>query len=109
MTDFTDGPVAIVGGHRDQDGGAARPITFKYNFVDLPTLEFASAAHDGALDVFGGHADRFSGGDGGAQTRIHARIAALPGGNHYFFYDAREGFPALGVQSGLFVLDGRPF
>ena len=109
MADFADGAIAIIGGHVHQHGGAARPVAFEHDFVDLPAFQFAGAAHDGLLDVVGGHADGLGGEDGGAETGIGIRIAAAAGGDHNFLDDARERFPALGVQCGLLVLDGRPF
>ena len=59
VPDFADGAVAIVGGHHHQHGGAAGSITFERDFIDLAAFQFAGAAHDGALDVVGGHAGGF--------------------------------------------------
>ena len=108
MADFADRAVAIIGGDFNQHGGAAGPIAFEHDFVDLPSLQLAGAAHDGLLDVIGGHADAFGGQDGGAQTGIGIRIAPIAGGDHNFLDDARKRFSALGVECGLLVLDGRP-
>ena len=63
MADLADGAVAVIGGHVDQDGGAARAVAFEHDFLDLPAFQFAGAAHDGLLDVVGGHADGFGGED----------------------------------------------
>ena len=110
MADFAHGSVAIIGGHLHQHGGAAGPVAFKRDFVDLAAFQFAGAAHDGALDVVGGHAGGLGVGDGFAQTGVGVRVAAAgTGGNHDFLDDARKHFPALGVGGGLLVLDGRPF
>ena len=76
VADFADGAIAIVGGHQHQNGGAARPVAFEHDFVDLAAFQFAGAAHDGALDVVGGHADRLGGDDGRAKPGIHVRVAA---------------------------------
>ncbi len=110
MPDFADGSIAIVGGHQHQHRGAARPVALKRHFVDLAAFQFTGAAHDGALDVVGGHAGRLGVGDGLAQTRVRVRVAAAgAGGNHDLFDNAGKRFPALGVGGGLFVFDGRPF
>ena len=90
MADFADRAVAVIGGDVDQDGGAAGPVAFEHDFVDLAAFQFAGAAHDGLLDVVGGHADGFGGQDGGAQARIPVRIAAAAGGDGDFLDDARE-------------------
>ena len=109
MADIADGAVAVVSRDRNQHRRAARTVAFEHDFVDLAAFQFAGAAHDGALDVVGRHADSLGGKDGRAQTRIRVGIAAAPGGDHDFFNDAGEDFPALGVEGALLVLDGRPF
>ena len=109
MADLADGAVAVVGGHVDQHGGAARAVAFEHDFLDLPAFQFAGAAHDGLLDVVGRHADGFGGEDGGAQARIGVRIAAAAGGDRDFLDDARKTLSALGVQGRLLVLNGGPF
>ena len=109
MANLADGAIAIVGGDHHQDGGAARAVAFKHDLVDLAAFELAGAAHDGLLDVVGRHADGLGGGDGRSQARIHIRIAAVSGGDHDLFNDARETLPALGVGGGFLVLDCRPF
>ena len=110
MADFAHRAIAIVGGHQHQHRRAARPVAFKRDFIDLAAFQFAGAAHDGALDVVGGHAGGLGGADSFAKTRVHVRVAAAAaGGNHNLFDDAGKRFTALGVGGGLFVLDGRPF
>ncbi len=109
VADIADGAVAVVGGDVDQDGGAARPVAFEHDFVDLAAFQFAGAAHDGLLDVVGRHTDGFGGQDGGAQTGVPVGIAAAARGDHDFLDNARERFSALGVKSRLFVLNGGPF
>src|ERR1700761_1258093 len=79
---FAHGAVAVVGGDIDQHGCAARAVAFKENFVDLAAFELAGAAHNGALDVVGGHALGFGGNDCGAEAGVHIGIAAVAGGNH---------------------------
>jgi len=51
----------------------------------------------------------FGRGDGGLQSGIHIRIAAIAGRDHDFFDHAGENFPAFGVKRALLVLDCRPF
>ena len=108
MANLADGAIAIIGGDVDQHGRAARTVAFEHDLVDLAAFQFAGAAHDGFLDVVGGHADAFGRQDRRAQARIGVRIAAIARGDRNFLDDARETFSALGVESGLFVLDGRP-
>ena len=109
MADLADRAVAVVGGHIDQHGRAARAVAFEHHFFDLPAFQFAGAAHDGLLDVVGGHAGGLGRQNGGAQPRIAVRIAARSRGDGDFLDDARERFPALGVRSRLLVLNGGPF
>ena len=61
VADLADGAIAIVGGHQHQHRGAARSVAFEHDFVDLAAFQFAGAAHDGVLDVVGGHADGLGG------------------------------------------------
>ena len=61
VADFADRAVAVIGRDLDQHRGAAGTVAFERDFVDLAAFEFAGAAHDGALDVVGGHADGFGG------------------------------------------------
>ena len=110
MTYVGPGPVAIVGGHQNQDRRAARPVAFEHDFVDLTSFQFTGSTHDGALDVVGGHAGRLGVGHRLAKTRVHVRVAATAtGGNHDLFDNARKRLPALRIGGGLFVLDCRPF
>ena len=94
----------------DQHGRAARTVAFEHDFVDLAAFQFAGAAHDGALDVVGGHADGFGGGDGGAQARdSYPGSPPLRAAIMISLIRRVKRFPALGVEGGLFVLDRRPF
>ena len=88
----------------NQDGGAARPVALEHDFVDLPAFELARTAHDGALDVVRGHADRFRRHDGRAQPRIHVRIAAAASRNHDFLNEAREVFPRFASKAAFLCL-----
>ena len=105
VADLAHRAIAIIGGHHDQNGRAAGTVAFEHDFVDLAAFELAGAAHDGALDVIGGHADGFGGDDGGAQARVGVGIAAIARGNHNFLDHAGEYLPAFGVKRGLLVLD----
>jgi len=109
VTDFADGAVAIVGGDQHQDGGAAGPVTFIGDLVDLAAFQFAGATHDGFIDVVRRHGDPFSGDNRGTQTGIAVGIATGTGGDLNLFDKACERFTALGVEGGFLVLDRRPF
>ena len=109
MADVADGAIAVVRGHVHQDGSAARPVTLEHDLLDHAAFQFARAPHDGFLDVVGGHGNSLGGEDGGTQTRVAVRIAAIAGGDGDFFDDARETLAALGVRGRLFVLNGCPF
>ena len=109
MADLADGAVLVVGRDLDHDRNAAGTVAFVCDFVDLAAFEFARAAHDGALDVVVRHRNGFGGQDGSAETRVPVGIAAIARSDHDFFDDAGEDLAALGVESGLFMLDGRPF
>ena len=74
----------------DQHGRAAGSVAFEHDFVDLAAFELAGAAHDGLLDVVGGHTDGLGRHDRRAQARIRIRIAAVARGDHDFLDDARE-------------------
>src|SRR4029453_16066468 len=77
MPDVADGAVPVVGGHIDQNGCAARAVTLEHDLFDHAAFQFARAAHDGFLNVVGGHGNSFGCEDGGAQTRVAIRIAAI--------------------------------
>ena len=109
VADVADGSVAVVGGHIHQNGRAARTVALEHDFLDHAAFQFARATHDGFLDVVGGHGDRFGGKDGGTQTRVAIRIAAITRGDGDFFDNARETLAALGVRGRLFMLNGCPF
>ena len=64
---------------------------------------------DGVIDFILGHRLRFGGKDGGTQTRVATRIAAITRGDGDFFDNARETLAALGVRGRLFMLNGCPF
>src|SRR5262249_4056906 len=56
-SDLADGAIAVVSGYIDEDGDAARPVTFVSDlFVDRAG-KLAGTALDRALDVVGGHVD----------------------------------------------------
>ena len=109
MADLAHGAIAIVGGDHHQNRGAAGAVAFEHHLVDLTAFQFAGAAHDGLLDVVGRHAGGLGGRNRRAEAGIHIGIATGAGGDHDFFNDARECFPALGVRSRLFVFDSGPF
>ena len=109
VADLAHRAVAIVGGHHHQHRRAAGTVALEHDLVDLAAFELARAAHDGALDVIGGHTDGLGGGDGRPQPGIHVRIAAAARRDHDFLDATGENFPAFGVKRGLLVLDGRPF
>ncbi len=109
MADIADRSITIVGGDQNQHRSASRPIAFEHDFIDLPALELARAAHDGALDVVGRHADGLRRGDRGAKARVHIGIAAAAGSDRNLFDHAGKHFPALGIEGGFLMLDGRPF
>src|SRR6202044_2441907 len=104
MTDLADRPVAIVSGHVHQNRCAAGAVAFERDFVNLAAFQFASAAHDGALDIIGGDAGGLRIGDGFAKTRVHIGVAAAgTGSDHNLFDNAGKCFSALRVGGGLFV------
>src|ERR1039457_3314062 len=109
VADFADGAIAVVGGDVDQDGGASGSVSFEHDLVDLAAFELTGATHDGLLDVVSEHAFALRRGDGGAQAGVAVGVAAIAGGDGNFLDEAGELIPALGVEGGLFVLDGRPF
>src|SRR5262249_17459206 len=109
MADLADSSIAIISGDGDQNCRAAGAVAFEHDFIDLPAFELAGAAHDGALDVVGGHADRLGRCDRGTKPGVGVGIAAVPGGDGDFFDQAGESLPAFGIEGGFFVLDCRPF
>ena len=109
MADIADGTVAVVGGDLDDDRGAAGSVPFVGDFLHLFAAEFAAATHNGALDIFRRHGNRFGGDDGGAEAGVGVGVAAVASGDDDFFDEAREDFAALGVEGSLLMLDCCPF
>jgi hypothetical protein len=109
VADVADRAVAVVGCHVDQNGRAARAITLEHDLFDHAAFEFARAAHDGFLDVVGGHGNSLGGKDGGTQARVAIRVAAVARGDGDFLDNTRETLAAFGVRGRLFVLNGCPF
>src|SRR5688500_18053531 len=109
MPDLAYRAIAIVSRDVDEYCRPARPISLEHDLVHLSAFELAGAAQDRSFDVVLRHRDTLGRGDSGAEPRISVRIAA-PGsrGNHDFLNKAGECLAALGVSSGLFVLDCRP-
>ena len=109
MPDFADSAIAVVCCDRNQNGGAARAVAFKQDFVDLAAFEFACAAHDRALDIVGRHANGFGRGNSGPQTGIGVGVPTASGRDLNFFDEPCKRLATLGVGGGLLVLDGGPF
>ena len=108
MSDLSHGAVAIVGGDVYQNSSASGTVAFEHDFVNPAAFEFTGAAHDGALNVVGGHTDGFGRGNGGTQSRVSVGIATTPGSDLDFFDEARESLAALGIEGRFFVLDCGP-
>src|SRR5687767_9518219 len=103
MTDLADGAIFVVGGDLDDNGRSTGSISFVMEFFYMAALEFASAAHNGALDVIGGHAHCLGGGDSRSKACIGIDVAAAARGDHDFLNQAGEHLPAFGVEGSLFM------
>src|SRR5205085_10923807 len=85
-------------------------VTLVNDVLIIHAFQLARALLDRALDVFLGHRVGARRVDGGAESRVAARVAAAVfGGDRYFTDDLREQGTALRVSGRLVVLDLLPF
>src|SRR4029077_11675833 len=110
VTELADDAVAIGRNHLNQHAHPTGAVSFEGSFFVLLAFELASAAKNGALDVFARHVRALSRQNRGPQARIRIRVASADArGNADFSDDSREYAPALRVGSPLLVFDGGPF
>src|SRR4051795_12279838 len=106
MADLGHGPIRIVGGCLDEDGGSPRSVAFVGQLlVDAP-LELPGPLLNGAIDVLARHVDRLGSIDGGPEPGVTPGITtARPGGYRDLPDDLGPGRCALGVGNGLLAFD----
>lgn len=110
MADLTGGSIAVIGGGFHDDGDAAGPIAFVGDFFVDGSIDGARSFINGAVDVFGGHIDFFSGGNSGPKSGIGVGVApAQACSNRNFADNAGENLSAAGIDNGFFMAYGVPF
>jgi hypothetical protein len=97
---------AVLGERLDDNGDAARPVTFVAHFLVIGAAVGAGGFLDRALDGVARHVDLARGGDRGAQPRIGGGVGqALAGGDGDLADRPAEQARALGVARALAVHD----
>src|SRR5579863_8570845 len=102
MTNFADGPVAIVCGCLHNDGNTARAVTLKRDLLVGRAFQFTRAALDRPLNVVLRHVFRLGSSNGATQARIAIWISTAGPGSHGNFLDQpRKNLSAFGVGRAL--------
>ena len=102
--------VTVVGQTLHQEGDAVRAVALVHDGLVVGATGFSTGATlDGAVDVVGGDGVLLRLLDGVVQGRVASGVAAARAScNLNVLDEAREELAALGVNSGLLVLGGRP-